>query len=71
MTDDNFPFAEINGYAFRRSEVLFVKPIDETQCQIVFRNGQSLLLSLVRKRVKRNGEEEVSYLTAEDVIKLL
>lgn len=52
-------FAEINGCIINVKEVLYIQPVDEAgkECEVFFKTGHSLNISLVRWRTKRGGGE--------------
>ena len=64
-------FIEFSGYVFRKSELVFIEPIDKEYCRLVFKNGIELRISLVSKRINRNQKEVVNQFSVYDIYKQL
>lgn len=66
-------FGEVNGYIFCIEEVLFVQPTceDRTEYEIKFKNGDSFIVNMVRKRINRNGAEVTYTFSTTDILREL
>jgi hypothetical protein len=48
-------YINFNGYILRKEEVLYVEPMNEDSCRVMFKDGIQLEVSLVQTYKNRKG----------------